>query len=678
MSIVNVTAVHPDGTVYGGAEVAVALVTGSIRPGHVAGTGEIIGTRVLLTPVDGSPLALNLTPSSQIVPEGTHYRVQVDRGRYEWRITVPATGGPFDVGDPTIAATSLAPAVLVPGPTGPTGLTGPAGPVASVAGVAHVAGDVPRAGLVTALALAGSAAADLADDAAVVHKTGAETVAGIKSFSSAPVVPDASFGVAKIDGLNTSLAAKADLVSGTVPAAQLPSFVDDIIESATFAALPATGEAGKLYVVLETGVVYRWSGSAYAEVSASLAIGTTASTAAAGNDARLSDQRTPLDTSVTPAKFAATAVDPVAGTAGARTLGTGAAQALPGNHASTTNARTPTDASVTPAKFAATAVDPAAGTAGARTLGTGATQATAGNDARLSDARTPTAHAATHATAGTDVLTPAAIGAPTVARLDGINPSGQQLLAVSPQPAAPFVTATAPTGISTPSAVLGGVEVRQPVLTSLAVGVDAQRSLTTGANDVAVGRQAQYAITTGGSNVGVGAFAQFALTTGSSNVGVGSSAQQSLTTGGSNLALGTNAQRSVTTGADNVSIGAGTSYSPAGVVANGSVLGFRSTHIGSGSGANDATDPSDTTAIGYRALVSGLGATSIGSGAKAIHAGSVALGMNTTTVAADQVMVGARDIEITVATKGLVLRQPNGVRRRVVVSDTGALSTVAA
>jgi len=97
----------------------------------------------------------------------------------------------------------------------------------------------------------------------------------------------------RLTGLDATLTNKADLVSGTVPAAQLPSYVDDIIESATFAALPATGEAGKLYVVLATGVVYRWSGSAYAEVSASLVIGTTAGTAAAGNDARLSDARTP-------------------------------------------------------------------------------------------------------------------------------------------------------------------------------------------------------------------------------------------------------------------------------------------------------------------------------------------------------------------------------------------------
>lgn len=61
-------------------------------------------------------------------------------------------------------------------------------------------------------------------------------------------------------------------------------------------------------------------------------IGSTATTAVAGNDARLTDTRTPTDASVTPAKFAASAVDPAAGVAGARTLGTGAQQAAAGTH----------------------------------------------------------------------------------------------------------------------------------------------------------------------------------------------------------------------------------------------------------------------------------------------------------------------------------------------------------
>lgn len=54
-----------------------------------------------------------------------------------------------------------------------------------------------------------------------------------------------------------------------VPAAQLPSYVDDVLEYATLVSFPATGETGKIYVDLATNKVYRWSGSAYIEISAS-------------------------------------------------------------------------------------------------------------------------------------------------------------------------------------------------------------------------------------------------------------------------------------------------------------------------------------------------------------------------------------------------------------------------
>lgn len=57
--------------------------------------------------------------------------------------------------------------------------------------------------------------------------------------------------------------------SGLVPAAQLPSYVDDVIEAANFAALPGTGATGKIYVTLDNNKTYRWSGSAYVEISAS-------------------------------------------------------------------------------------------------------------------------------------------------------------------------------------------------------------------------------------------------------------------------------------------------------------------------------------------------------------------------------------------------------------------------
>lgn len=55
--------------------------------------------------------------------------------------------------------------------------------------------------------------------------------------------------------------------SGKVPSTQLPSYVDDVVEVANFAALPATGETGKIYITLDTNFVYRWSGSVYVKIS---------------------------------------------------------------------------------------------------------------------------------------------------------------------------------------------------------------------------------------------------------------------------------------------------------------------------------------------------------------------------------------------------------------------------
>ena len=56
--------------------------------------------------------------------------------------------------------------------------------------------------------------------------------------------------------------------SGKVPASQLPSYVDDVLEYDNLAAFPSSGEVGKIYIALDTGKTYRWSGSIYVEISA--------------------------------------------------------------------------------------------------------------------------------------------------------------------------------------------------------------------------------------------------------------------------------------------------------------------------------------------------------------------------------------------------------------------------
>lgn len=90
----------------------------------------------------------------------------------------------------------------------------------------------------------------------------------------------AASGVAELDA------------NGKVPASQLPAYVDDVVEGYYYNSkfyeeaahtTEIAGESGKIYVDLSTEKTYRWSGSAYAEISSSLALGETSSTAYRGD-----------------------------------------------------------------------------------------------------------------------------------------------------------------------------------------------------------------------------------------------------------------------------------------------------------------------------------------------------------------------------------------------------------
>ena len=90
----------------------------------------------------------------------------------------------------------------------------------------------------------------------------------------------------------SSLSSKADLVSGKVPASQLPSYVDDVIEGYYYNGAfyeedthttQITPEAGKIYIDLSSNIEYRWGGSEYVEIPSSLALGETAGTAYEGS-----------------------------------------------------------------------------------------------------------------------------------------------------------------------------------------------------------------------------------------------------------------------------------------------------------------------------------------------------------------------------------------------------------
>ena len=71
--------------------------------------------------------------------------------------------------------------------------------------------------------------------------------------------------------------------NGKVPSSQLPSYVDAVVEYTSISDFPSTGDTGKIYVDTTTNLTYRWSGSAYVEISPSIALGETSSTAYRGD-----------------------------------------------------------------------------------------------------------------------------------------------------------------------------------------------------------------------------------------------------------------------------------------------------------------------------------------------------------------------------------------------------------
>lgn len=81
-----------------------------------------------------------------------------------------------------------------------------------------------------------------------------------------------------------ALSSKADLVDGVIPAAQLPSYVDDVVEYDNLSLFPEDGEPGKVYIDKSSNFTYRWSGTMYVPIGGGgVALGETASTAYRGD-----------------------------------------------------------------------------------------------------------------------------------------------------------------------------------------------------------------------------------------------------------------------------------------------------------------------------------------------------------------------------------------------------------
>lgn len=108
-----------------------------------------------------------------------------------------------------------------------------------------------------------------------------------KSEVNTAVETEKNARIAKDAQLEAALSTKASLSEdGKIPESQLPSYVDDVLEFASTSAFPITGESGKIYVSTSTNLTYRWSGSTYVEISPSIALGETSSTAYPGNQGK--------------------------------------------------------------------------------------------------------------------------------------------------------------------------------------------------------------------------------------------------------------------------------------------------------------------------------------------------------------------------------------------------------
>ena len=235
--------------------------------------------------------------------EGSAYVVAADGLLYFFDGTAfPADGAgvPFQ-GPQGIQGIQGVPGASVTGPAGPAGPSA----VSADAGNASVLGTdglifTPAGGgggLVTAPSAAGFPAAGepgkvyLAEDSGdtfrfdATAKAGTDTYVRIAENTVSTAIEDSTVvgravltavdeaaGRSAIGAEDAALKGQpggyAPLDSATkIDATYLPSYVDDVVEFANLAAFPATGEAAKIYVALDTGNTYRWSGSAYIQIS---------------------------------------------------------------------------------------------------------------------------------------------------------------------------------------------------------------------------------------------------------------------------------------------------------------------------------------------------------------------------------------------------------------------------
>ena len=93
------------------------------------------------------------------------------------------------------------------------------------------------------------------------------TAIGVNAGGISNNAADIAQSEADILAINASNTGAPRMIGGLIQSANLPSYVDDVIEVANYVALPLTGETGKLYITIDNDLTFRWSGSVYVQLA---------------------------------------------------------------------------------------------------------------------------------------------------------------------------------------------------------------------------------------------------------------------------------------------------------------------------------------------------------------------------------------------------------------------------